>query len=59
MSKDAHATSKAAHKDILEGRAGFLTRHCLSDVGPREPAWLVLFSWSTGEPKGACFAVSI
>jgi hypothetical protein len=29
MSKDAHATSKAAQRNTLQGRAGFLTRHCL------------------------------
>jgi len=45
MSKDAHATSKTAHRDIVQGRAGFPTRHCLSGVGPRGPAWSVSFRW--------------
>jgi hypothetical protein len=42
MSKDAHATSKTAHRNILQRRAGFLTRHCLSGVGPGGPAWSLL-----------------
>jgi len=47
MSKDAHATSKAAHKHLLQRRACFPTRHSFSGVGPRAPAW------RRGE-RGAC-----